>query len=414
MTPSPDPRTLTRTRQIDEQALAGYLLFSHVPRPNTIFADVSLPPAPLPGFAGGGGWNSSLLGLGELLRAAVRSRLPESDEPVGVFLSGGLDSSLVAALLVEAGAKVIAYTLDFGMPYDGEIAFAEQVAQHLKIPLKKVRCGPKEVARAWESTVQAMPQPFGDAVTVPLYLLGKAARKEVRTVFNGEGGDQLFGGWANKPLVAAAAFGAADLYEAYRATYHRFDGVLDKLWPGCPDVSVESWLALGLELLPSAPLIHRLRAANLALKGAQNIAPRFVALGKCHGLSVVAPLFDEALTAHTFTLPPEAFLQGAYEKVALKEAGRGLLPDEILRREKRGMGVPSAEWCLPRFGPVGRRVRTLLSSRRIKREGRFDPAFVKNLLAGNDPTPAGFRRRRVGEKLWTLATWELWREVHSL
>ncbi|MGC4046924.1 MAG: asparagine synthase C-terminal domain-containing protein [Armatimonas sp.] len=407
-----DPRRLTRANTIDEAALAGYLLFSHVPTPKTIYTDVKrvMPPVPVSFSASDNGGTDVLT----LLRRAVQKRLPKENSPVGVYLSGGLDSSLIAALLVEAGVKVIGFTLDFGVPKDGELAFAEQVASHLKIPLRRVLCGPKEVARAWEPTMSALPQPYGDAVTVPLYLLGLVARQEVSIVFNGEGGDQLFGGWVNKPLVAAIAYGEQNLYTSYRTTYHRFDGRLSSLWPTHPPLSVEDWLAVGLEVTPEAPLIHRLRAANIALKGAQNIAPRCVALGSCHGLRIEAPFFDEALTEYTFQLPPEAFLSGACEKAILKEAGRSLLPDEILYREKRGMGVPSADWCLPRFGPVGRRVRSLLGSRRIKRERRFDPAFIKGLLAGYDPTPAGFRRRRVGEKLWTLATWELWRDVHAL
>jgi asparagine synthase (glutamine-hydrolysing) len=403
-----DPRSLTKTRTIDDVALAGYLTFSHVPSPLTIYTDVRrLPSAPLRSALPGG----DVVGL---LRAAVRARIPEGREPVGVFLSGGLDSSLVAAMLVEAGVETIAYTLDFGQSVGGETEFAQVVAAHLRVPLRTVSCRPCDVARAWEATLVAMPQPFGDAVCVPLWLLGKAAKDEVRTVFNGEGGDQLFGGWANKPLVAAAAYGETDLYAAYRSTYHRFDSQLSALWPGHPDVAIDDWLAVGLEALPEAPLLHRLRAANIALKGAQNIAPRCVAMAACHGLSVQAPFFDDALAAHTFTLPPGAFLSGACEKAILKDAARGLLPDEIIFREKRGMGVPSTEWCLPRFGPVGRRVRSLLSRRRIRREGRFDPEFVSELLTGRDTTPAGFRRRRVGEKLWTLSTWELWREVHSL
>lgn len=412
-----DPRTLTRSYAIDETALAGYLLFSHVPTPTTIYQDVKRVQSPPISFSASpitGGIREAGREILSLLRASTLRGVPAGDSPVGVYLSGGLDSSLIAALLVEAGVKVIGFTLDFGNPKDSELAFAEQVASFLKIPLRRVCCGPREVAQTWGATMAALPLPYGDAVTVPLYLLGNIARQEVSVVFNGEGGDQLFGGWANKPLIAASAYGEQDLYRAYRATYHRFDSHLKSLWPGHPSVQVNDWLAVGLEVMPDAPLLHRLRAANIALKGAQNIAPRCVALGACHGLRIEAPFFDEALAALTFQLSPEAFLSGACEKAILKEASRGLLPDEILFREKRGMGVPSADWCLPRFGPVGRRVRSLLGSRKIKREGRFDPTFIKGLLAGYDPTPAGFRRRRIGEKLWTLATWELWREVHSL
>lgn len=416
-----DPRTLTQACQIDDAALAGYLTLSHVPTPTTIFADVrrvsALTPSP------NNGERSSIIeGQGVIhdsLRAAVRSRLTDASRPVGVFLSGGLDSSVVAALLVESRANVIAFTLDFGPDANGETEWAEAVAAHLEIPIRKIACGSREVAGAWEATARALPQPFGDAVCVPLFLLGQAAKNEVSEVWNGEGGDQLFGGWANKPLVVAQAFGATDLRAAYLDTYHRFHGSLDALWPTHPTISPESWIAPGLDALPDAPLLHRLRMANVLLKGAQNIAPRCVALGAAHGLKVVAPLFDEALLEATFALPPEAFLVGACEKAVFKHAARGLLPDEIVFREKRGMGVPSAEWLferqvLRRPGPVARKLRSALSTRNLKREDRFDPAFVGTLLSGIDNSPAGFRRRRVAEKLWCLGMWEVWREVHSL
>ena len=436
-----DPRALTANRTVDDEALAGYLAFSHVPTPRTIFADVArLSRAlPLPGAFVSHGRPSSAAeegakgyaagdaerevrgeNLQTLLRDAVRSRLTTADLPVGVYLSGGLDSSVVASLLVEAGAKVTAYTLDFGPGLSEEIPLAEAVATQLKIPLRKVSCREVDVSRAWDAAAAALPQPFGDPVCVPLYLLGKAAKAEVGEIWNGEGGDQLFGGWANKPLIAAQVFGASDLTSVYLDTYHRFHGRLGALWPGHPNVSLEGWIAPALSALPpDNPLMHRLRMANVLLKGAQNIAPRCVALGACHGLKVVAPLFDAPLLDATFNLPPEAFLSGACEKVALKEAARRWLPERIVYREKRGMGVPSAEWLLGRGmlgrrGPVGRRAAAALSEKKLRREGRFDPAFVKNLLDGSDPTAAGFRRRRAGEKLWTLAMWEVWREVHSL
>ncbi len=142
--------------------------------------------------------------LQTLLKAAVERQIKDlKDEPVGVFLSGGLDSSVVAALLVQAGVKVRAYTLDFGTAGIPEYPYAEQVAKFLQIPLVKVKATPKEIKKALIPTVQALDLPFGDGVTVPLYLLSQAASQETKVIFNGEGGDQLFAGWKNKPLITA-------------------------------------------------------------------------------------------------------------------------------------------------------------------------------------------------------------------
>ncbi len=140
--------------------------------------------------------NTAISQLQGLLKDAIHrqlSNLPSAE--VGVFLSGGLDSSIVAALLVQAGVKVKAYALDFGEYAISELPFAEAVAAHLQIPLIKVDATPKRIKSVISATVKALDLPFGDGVTVPLYLLCEAASKETSVIFNGEGGDQLFAGW---------------------------------------------------------------------------------------------------------------------------------------------------------------------------------------------------------------------------
>ena len=419
-------------------ALHGYLCFSHVPTPLTMTAGVSALPAGhrLTVTSGrmeeedGPAWrerepspldaDAIAVELRGLLRVAVARRLG-SERDVAVFLSGGLDSSLVAALLAEAGARAHLFTLDFGPPFDAELACAHRVAAHLKRPLHVVPARPAQIRNALEATGAALSQPFGDGVVVPLYLLGQAARAHgLDTVFNGEGGDQLFGGWANKPMIAAELYRPAsgdleaEREAVYLATYHRFWGQTDQLYTPSARAAVAgqdvgAWVrpALTADGLPS--LLHRLRAANLRLKGAQNIAPRAVQLGAAHGLRVQMPLFDRALADWTFDLPAEWFLRGACEKYGLKRAVEAFLPAEIVWREKRGMGVPTTEWCL---GPLRRQVGHWLSPRRLKRDGLFDPDAVARLRRGEDHA-GEFRRRRVGEKLWTLLMFHVWRETHA-
>jgi len=169
---------------------------------------------------------------------------------------------------------------------------------------------------------------------------------------------------------------------------------------------VGAWVRPALGADGFGSLLHRLRAANLRLKGAQNIAPRAVQLGAAHGLRVHAPFFDRALADWTFTLPPDAFLRGACEKYLLKRAVELFLPAEIVWREKRGMGVPVTEWFL---GPLRSEAARRLSPRRLRRDGWFDPAFIAALRRGED-LPGEFRRRRVGEKLWCLLMLHIWRD----
>jgi asparagine synthase (glutamine-hydrolysing) len=419
-----DPRVLRRIpgapHGIDAAALHGYLCFSHAPEPLTLFDGVRRIETPAP-------WRESPVPVDEesavrrlhaLLRASTE-RMLGAERDVGVFLSGGLDSSIVAALLVEAGARVHLFSLDFGAPWDEELAQARALAAHLGCPLHAVRARPRDVARALEPAARALHQPYGDPVTVPLYLLGQAARDHVGTVFNGEGGDQLFGGWANKPMIAAETYGGPgyDREAAYLDTYHRFHGLEHRLLTpaaramiGPADAGAFLRPALRAPHLPT--LLHRLRAANIRLKGAQNIAPRMTQLAEAHGLAVHAPFFDRALAEWTFTLPAEYFLRGASEKHLLKRAAEGLLPPDVIDRPKRGMGVPATEWLLGWLSPVRRDAARRLSKRRVKRDGWFDAAYVEALRRGADD-PAETRRRRLGERLWALLMLHAWMDVQD-
>ncbi len=418
---------------LDPIALHGYLCFSYVPNPLTLFQGVTALPAgsryrltpqgieplgtrlwrELPPFATDE--EEALQTLQALLRDSVRKRLGEAKE-VGVFLSGGLDSSLIAALLHEAGARLRLYTLDFGAPWNAELPFAQQVAAHLGHPLTVVSASPSSVRFALKTTVRAMHQPFGDGVTVPLMLLGQSASGRVETVFNGEGGDQLFGGWANKPMIAAEMYGERGYQReaGYLNTLHRFYGLTDSLYTPemrriTADTDVGAWIRPALQGGEFSTLLHRLRAANFTLKGAQNIAPRCVQIAAEQGLKVEAPFFDEALTEWSFSLPPEWFLQGACEKYLLKRLADHYLPSGVVWREKRGMGVPVTEWCL---SALRRDIAHSLSPRHLKRQGLFQPAFVQGMLKG-EMAPGDFRRRRLGEKLWAFWIYHLWQEEHA-
>jgi asparagine synthase (glutamine-hydrolysing) len=419
-----DPRVLRRLpdapRGIDPAALHGYLCFSHPPEPLTLFAGVRRVETPAP-------WRESPDPVDEETAARrLRALLAESVErmlgaerEVGVFLSGGLDSSIVAALLVEAGARVHLFSLDFGAPWDEELAQARALAEHLGRPLHAVRARARDVARALEPTARALHQPFGDPVTVPLYLLGQAARDRVGIVFNGEGGDQLFGGWANKPMIAAETYGGPgyDRESAYLATYHRFHGREDRLLTPdaramIRDADAGAFLRSALDAPHLPSLLHRLRAANIRLKGAQNIAPRMTQLAEAHGLQVRAPFFDQTLAEWTFTLPAEFFLRGATEKHLLKRAAEGLLPADVIDRPKRGMGVPATEWLLHWLSPVRREAARRMSRQRLRRDGWFDAAYVRALRRGEDE-PGETRRRRLGERLWALLMLHVWMDVQD-
>ncbi|MGC4079538.1 MAG: asparagine synthase-related protein [Rubrivivax sp.] len=353
-----------------------------------------------------------------LARAAIKKRLVGEDE-VGLFLSGGLDSSAVAFWLKEAGAKVRALSLDFG-ERSVEREQAAEVAKTLEIPLELVSVTGESVARVFWDVVHRLDLPFGDAVTAPQYLLGEAAKNHgLIAVFNGEGGDQLFGGWTSKPMIAAELFG--DLYEhqedtreeTYLRSYHRFYGLEDELYtddfkkqvggPGQRRAHLRPYL--GDE--GAGAFLNRVRLADISLKGSQNILPRAERMSNAWGLDIRVPLFDRDLAEASFRMPPEMKLHGACEKYVFKLALKNRLPEDIVWRKKFGMSVPMTDFAL---GPMTKLLDDLLGDESLKRRGMFRPEIVRTLREGKD-VPSETRKRRVGERLWALAMLEAWMRV---
>jgi asparagine synthase (glutamine-hydrolysing) len=348
---------------------------------------------------------------------AVQRRLT-GESKVGLYLSGGLDSSAVAYWLKRSGQNVQAFSLDLGES-SVEKTEAAEVARHLDIPLSFVPATGEQVARVFWDLVWRLDMPFGDAVTGPQYLLGQASRQAgLDVVFNGEGGDQLFGGWTSKPMVAGALYAGLygepeSLEELYLKSYHKFYSLEDELYS--PEFQAQvggagqrrAILAPHLGTGQAESFLNRVRLADIWLKGALNILPRAERLTNGWGLDLRVPLFDRALAEASFALPPALKLKGATEKFVLKLLLQDALPQEIVWRKKSGMSVPITDWCL---GPLQELLRDLLGPDSLKRRGLLNPVFVSQLLDGQD-TPNEVRRRRVGEKLWALAILEGWLRV---
>lgn len=349
-------------------------------------------------------------------REAVEKRL-NGEQEAGLYLSGGIDSSAVGVWLKAAGAKVRAFSLDFGAQ-SVEREQAEAVAKHLEIPLERVTCTGADLEPILEDLTFKLDLPFGDAVTGPQYVLGRAAKNAgLPAVFNGEGGDQLFGGWTSKPMVAAELY--ADLYEEdsreeqYLHSYHRFYGLEDELYTqelkskiGGPGQR-RAMLAPYLGGDRASSFLNRVRLADIALKGSQNILPRAERLANAFALDLRVPLFDRALAETSFRLPPALKLHGAAEKYVLKLAMQRHLPEEIVWRRKYGMSVPITDWVL---GPLAKLAQELVGPASLARRGLFQSAYVSRLLSGQ-AEPGETRRRRIGEKLWALMMLESWLRV---
>ncbi|MEA5449491.1 asparagine synthetase B family protein [Leptolyngbya sp. CCNP1308] len=433
-------RSQGKSPPVNLAALYGYSCFSYVPTPLTPVEDVMALPAGVEQTWAGQvlsptchnlvNWRESASQLDDeataiaqlqaLLKTAVERQVADlGDEPVGVLLSGGLDSSIVAALLVQAGVRVRAYTLDFGFDFgEGSLPewpYAEQVAQSLGIPLVKVEAMPRRIRAALGATAKALDLPFGDGVTVPLYLLNQAASQEVGVIFNGEGGDQLFAGWTNKPLIAASLYqadhpeGIEPFAQQYLRTFHRLWGYEAQVFQPAvlgeiQALNCQDWLYPALEPTAAQGLLHRLRRASLMLKGAQNIHPRATNLALAQGLRVRSPFCDPDLAQWTFGLAGTLCLQGACEKYILKRAVEPWLPADIVWRPKRGMGVPLTAWCLNEWW---RDLGQWLNPGVLAAEGRWQPDLALRTALGD--LSGTIQGRRMGEVLWLLVMWQQWR-----
>ena len=431
---------LISSPNVNISALYGYSCFSYVPTPLTPVKDIMAVPAGMQNIWKIDEWENlfsaqsncspewyenkklenneqdAIAQLQNLLQNAIAKQISDiKDETVGVFLSGGLDSSIVAALLVQAGLKVRAYTLNFGDYGISESPYAEQVAQWLNIPLVKVDATPQQIKPALIPTIKALDMPFGDGVTVPLYLLAQRASQDTNIIFNGEGGDQLFAGWTNKPLIAAGVYQnehpqeKESFAQQYLRTFHRLWGYEAKVFQAevyqeIQHLHPENWLYPALNSPDEESLLHRLRRTSLMLKGAQNIHPRATNLAFAHGLKIRSPFCDLPLSQWTFQLSGELFLQGNCEKYILKRAVESWLPPEIVWRQKRGMGVPLTSWCL---NDLWFSLSDWLNPSILKAEGQWQPDLPWQIIQGN--LGGMIQGRRMGEILWLLIMWQLWR-----
>jgi asparagine synthase (glutamine-hydrolysing) len=360
------------------------------------------------------------------LGAAAVARRLQGETRAGLYLSGGIDSSAIAHWLQQAGLAVQAFSLDFGAA-SVEREQAASVAQHLALPLEWVTVSGADVLGIVSELAWKLDLPFGDAVTAPQFLLGRAARlHSLSAVWNGEGGDQFFGGWTSKPMIAAALYDGTVQQETpeeqYLRSYHRFYGLEEQLYSeefkarcGGPGQR-RALLAPYLGDERTAGFLNRMRLGDVALKGSQNILPRAERIANGHGLDVRVPLFDRALAEFSMRLPVGLKLHGACEKYVLKLAMQQRLPESVIWRRKFGMSVPMTDWLLgpkgtpPERAPLAPLLEELLSEPALRARGLFRPEYVARLRRGQDE-PFETRRRRVGEKLWALCMLEQWLRI---
>ncbi|HEX7243051.1 MAG TPA: asparagine synthase-related protein [Longimicrobiaceae bacterium] len=348
--------------------------------------------------------------LRALLEEAVRARLPRSG-PVGVYLSGGVDSSLVTALAArQAPGPVHTYALHFGGRYPNELRFSGMVAEHCGTVHHVLELPAATIREHLAESLAALDDPIGDPLTTPNLLLGRAASRDVEVILNGEGGDPSFGGPKNTPMLLHALYGTPDeLVAAYLRSFEKCYDDLPRLLT--PEVRAEleggppagHWFAGLLGDGGMRHYLNRLLDVNVRFKGADHILTKVANLTTANGLLGRSPLADRRVIDAGFAIPPEHKLAGTVEKAVLKAAVADLLPHEVVHRPKSGMLVPVQAWFA---GELRAYARDLLLDRRARTRPYFERATVREWL----DTPRAPKR---GVRIWLLLTMELWMRVNE-
>jgi len=335
------------------------------------------------------------------LEEAVRWRLPDAG-PVAATLSGGIDSSVVAALASRLyGGSVSTFSLSFGPGIPNELEFAAAVAAHCGTDHHVVELSPRAVMEQFDATIAALSTPIGEPLTVANSLLFEAASERASVVLNGEGGDPCFGGPKNVPMILSDLYGGhleRSYLVAHRKCFTELERMLD------PDVLA----AGGLEAMVSphlydprwSSLVNRLTALNVTFKGGHHILPKLDQLSRPHGVLPRSPLFDRGVVDAALRMPADLKLRGTVEKYILKRAVEDLLPAEIVARRKSGMRVPVELWLQGRFDRFARE--RLLDG--LAPYGIIRRSYLEELARPDRKLPPPRR----GVKIWLLLSLEAW------
>ncbi|GAB2618957.1 asparagine synthetase B [Paractinoplanes abujensis] len=412
-------------KSIDRVALQHYMTFhSVVPAPRTIVSGVrKLPPATVRIIRTDGTstehvyWEASHTRrpdiadaewpelIHEKLKLAVERRMV-ADVPVGVLLSGGIDSSYIVALLAEQGQRGLT-TFSIGFESGGgeqgdEFAYSDIVAKQFDTTHHQIRIGKDRFLPAVDRTVAAMSEPMVSHDCIAFNLLSEDVSKAVKVVQSGQGADEILAGYSWYPPLANVPYAeAVDAYakEFFDRPHSRLAQQLNPEWLVETDVSREfvaaSFGRPGAETAVDAAL--RLDSQVMLV---DDPVKRVDNMTMAWGLEARVPFLDHELVELAAACPPALKLAHGGKGV-LKEAARGVVPDEVIDRTKGYFPVPGIRHL---EGPMLDKVRDALSAQAARDRGLFRPEYVDSLLA--DPnTP---RTTLGANQLWQLALLEMW------
>lgn len=347
--------------------------------------------------------------LRSLLDQVVQEYLPPNGA-VGVFLSGGLDSSCVTALAAKFhNAPVHTYSIHFGAECPNELEFSSLVAEHCHTQHHILEITFKDMWERLPETMAYLDDPIGDPLTVPNLLVGQLARETVEVVLNGEGGDPCFGGPKNQPMLINSLYNSVihqDSLQAYLIAFGKCATDLPQLLKPFVWSAVQTEPSVfSADLNSNASYLNQLMALNIKFKGADQILTKVNNLTQAAGLHGRSPLFDQRVVDLSMQIPPQYKLSGVEEKAVLKQAVADILPDSIIHRPKSGMMVP-VQLGFRSFWQ--REARKLLLNRKAAIAPYLNQSLIRNWLDYRGDTWS-----RYGVKLWLLVSLEIWLQVNQ-
>jgi asparagine synthase (glutamine-hydrolysing) len=446
--------------EIDLDALEAFLAFNSIPAPYSIFRDVrKLPagctlvweesgeiaieryarPAPVAESELRDGDEAELVEeLRARMRDSVRAHLL-ADVPVGVLLSGGVDSSLLAALAAQETTDAVhTFTVGFAERSFDERDGARRVAEQYGTNHHELLLRP-DPELLLPTLADAFDEPFADSSALPTYLVSQLAAEHVKVALSGEGGDELFGGYYTyaadllaarvgplarlaSPLVERLPASGGRVSLEYRAKrfvraahlaplerHHGWKEIFSRearaelTGRASAFDPVDVYRASYAET-EGAEELARLQDVDFAVYLVDDLLVKTDRASMANSLEARVPFLDPVVTNLAFALPRRLRVRGLSKKVLLRKAAEPLLPREIVHGRKRGFSIPAAAWLRGELEPFARET---LSAETLVRQGFFRPEPVQRLL---DEHVA--RRQDWSRQLWGLLAFTLWYEHH--
>jgi asparagine synthase (glutamine-hydrolysing) len=449
------------SRELDFDAIEAYLAFNSIPAPLTIFREArKLPPGhlllceggeprlrryarPRPVAASRERTESAAELADELrerLRDSVRAHLV-ADVPVGVLLSGGIDSSALAAIAArESTYRVSTFSIGFEERSFNELEQARQIAELYGTDHHELIVRPDAV-ELLPRLAEVFDEPFADSSALPTYLVSQLAAGSVKVALSGEGADELFGGYYTyvadtlaprlgpvasvlRPLVEVLPSSSAKVSFDYRAKRFARAAHLPPLerhhgWKEIFSSDARAALLDGRrgEVDPldiyraryaeteGADELARLQDVDIGIYLADDLLVKTDRASMAHSLEVRVPFCDPVVAELALALPRKLKVRGLSKKRLLRDAVATLLPREIVRGRKQGFSIPAAAWLRGDLEPFARE---MLSAQRLREQGVFEPETVTAILDRHTS-----RKEDLSRQIWGLLMFSLWHDRYA-